>query len=102
MHEEAFYWFSAGGGGGLTYPRLKGKVRSREVRNSLFWFREDAQFFRKQAGSVVRRARELAASLTLAGCEIREIRMSEPGQIIWEDRIQVLALPLDGKVPKAF
>lgn len=101
-HEEAFYWFSADGGGGLTYPRLKGKVRTPDVRRSLFWFREDAKFFRREAGSVVVRARELAAVLTLAGCEIREIGTRTPGKIIWEDSRQVLALPNFERVPRAF
>ena len=65
-HEEAFFWFSVGGsasGGGLTYPQLKGAVRSSKIRKSLFWFREDAKFG-KNAGSVVARARQLAAVMT--------------------------------------
>ena len=101
-HEEAFYWFSPSGGGGLTYPKLKGKVRTPDVRKSLFWFREDAKFFRREAGHVVVRARELASALTLAGCEIRELRMKNPGKIIWEDHLQVLALPDSRSVPRAF
>lgn len=101
-HDEAFYWFSADGGGGLTYPRLKGKVRTPDVRKSLFWFREDAKFYSREAGSVIVRARELASVLTLAGCEIRELRTRSPGKIIWEDSRQVLALPDFETVPKAF
>ncbi len=101
-HEEAFYWFSADGGGGLTYPRLKGKARTADVKESLFWFREDAKFFHREAGSVIVRARELASVLTLAGCEIREIQTKSPGKIVWEDSRQVLALPDSKKVPRAF
>jgi len=48
------------------------------------------------------RARELASVLTLAGCEIREVRLTNPGKIVWDDEVQVLALPKNGKVPKAF
>lgn len=101
-HEEAFYWLSASGGGGLTYPRLRGKARSADIRKSLFWFREDATFFRRPAGKVVVRARELAVTMKMAGCEIRELRTDDPGRIIWEDNLQVLALPDAGSIPRAF
>ncbi|WP_298258397.1 hypothetical protein [uncultured Litoreibacter sp.] len=101
-HDEAFYWFIKGGGGGLTYPRLKGKARTSDVRKSLFWFHKDASFSCSKKGSVVMRARELASVLTLAGCEIREVRLTNPGKIVWDDGVQVLAQPKNGKVPKAF
>jgi hypothetical protein len=101
-NEEAFYWFTPSGGGELSYPRLKGKTRTPEVRKSLFWFKANATFFLGSGGSVVERARQLAHALTMAGCEIREIRTAEPGTIIWEDTMQVLALPDPGSVPKAF
>ncbi|WP_171174484.1 hypothetical protein [Ruegeria sp. HKCCD8929] len=100
--EDAFYWFTGDGGGELMYPRLKGKARTPNVRKSLFWFREDALLFSREAGSVVMRARELAAAITLAGCEIREIKLNDPGRIIWEDSRQVLALPEQRKIPRAF
>lgn len=102
-HEEAFYWFNTSGGGGLLYPRLTGKLRTSAVRKSLFWFKEDARFWNDKKGSVVRRARELGDALTLAGCEIREIRHPAPGRIVWQDLDQVLALPKpDQTVPRAF
>ncbi|WP_170326353.1 hypothetical protein [Ruegeria arenilitoris] len=101
-HEEAFYWFSPEGGGGLTYPRLRGKVRTPDIRKSLFWFREDAKFYNRAAGNVITRARELASALTLAGCEIREIRTRDPGKIIWQDHLQVLARPKSDDIPRAF
>lgn len=101
-HEEAFYWFTAGGRGGLTYPRLKGKVRNPDVRKSLFWFHEDAKFFYRDAGKVVDRARDLAAALSMAGCEIREMRAKDPGKIIWDDNVQVLARPPEGFPARAF
>ncbi len=101
-HEEAFYWFSPDGGGGLTYPRLRGKVRTPDIRKSLFWFREDAKFYNRAAGNVIPRVRELASALTLAGCEIREIRASDPGKIIWQDHLQVLARPRSDDIPRAF
>ncbi len=101
-HDEAFYWFSKDGGAGLPYPRLKGKVRTPDIRKSLFWFKEDAKFFNRQAGSMVMRSRELARVLTLAGCEIREIKLKNIGEIIWDDGKQFLALPPLGKAPRAF
>lgn len=101
-HDEAFYWFKAGGAGGLTYPKLKGKVRNTKIRRSLFWFPVDASFWRLEKGSVVRRARELANVLTEAGCPIREIKMADIGEIIWKDPQQVLAFPDQLKIPKAF
>lgn len=101
--EEAFWWFAAQyGGPGLAYPRMKGKVRTRNVRKSLFWFTEDAAFHGYRKGSVVCRARDLAWAITQAGVEIREIRMSNPGRLLWGDRLQVLALPEPGSVPRAF
>ena len=48
------------------------------------------------------RARELGHVMTLAGCEIREIKLKDVGKIIWDDGKQVLALPRLGKMPKAF
>ncbi|MEL7271998.1 MAG: hypothetical protein AAGK33_01050 [Pseudomonadota bacterium] len=104
-NEEAFYWFTAASGGGLAYPRLKGKVRTPNVRKGLFWFREDGRFFAPNSlngKSVIDQARNLAAALRMAGCEIREIRCKDPGRIIWEDRLQVLAVPKFEKIPKAF
>lgn len=101
-NDEAFYWFRAGGSGGLAYPRLNGKVRTPKIRKSLSWFKEDAKFFWPKNESVISRARDLASALELAGCEIREIRMTDPGELIWEDSIQVLAMPSEGHIPKAF
>ena len=101
-HEEAFYWFRADGGGGLLYPRLKGKVRTPKVRKSLFWFDEQAAFWGYPKGSVVQRARDLARVMTAAGVEIREIRLRDPGEIIWKDTKQVLACPVPGQIPRAF
>jgi len=101
-HEEAFYWFSTGSAGGLLYPPLHGKARTSEIRKSLFWFKAKAAFWGHPAGSVVRRAQDLARVLTEAGVEIKEIRVQDPGRIIWEDSKQVLALPVLGQVPRAF
>jgi len=101
-HEEAFWWFKKNGGGGLAYPRLTGKLRSQKVRKCLFWFEADASFWGYRKGSVVRRARDLAAVMTEAGCEIREVTVKDPGEIIWKDTIQVLAHYSSDKVPRAF
>jgi hypothetical protein len=101
-HEEAFYWFSPRGGGGLMYPRLKGKLRTQVVRKSLFWFKANAAFWMEDKGSVVYRARRLAEVISDAGCEIRELETSNPGTIIWEDLKQVLALPDPGMQWRAF
>jgi len=101
-HEEAFYWFSAHGGGGLLYPRLSGKFRTSKIRRSLFWFDEQASFWGHSKGSVVRRARDLARVITEAGVEIREINAKDPGEIIWKDSKQILALPVLDQIPRAF
>ena len=101
-HEEAFYWFSPHGPGGLAYPRISGRQRTRNIRKSIFWFKEDAAFWGCEKGSVVRRARELGKVLTDAGVEIREIKTSNPGKIIWEDMKQILAQPGEGQIFRAF
>ncbi len=98
---EAWYWFSPQGKGGLYRPRLKGKARTQTVRRSLFWFRAEAKFFDRRGGLVVDRARELAAVVTSAGIEIREIQANDVGEHVWEDDRQVLALPTS-PVPRAF
>jgi hypothetical protein len=101
-YEEAWYWFSPTGGGGLYYPRMSGANRSRAMRKSLFWFRAEAHYFpRREKGEVVRRARQLANAMTDAGVEVRELYSDDPGELIWEDLKQVLARPA-GPVPKAF
>lgn len=101
-HEEAFLWFTDRGAGGLTYPRLKGRVRTTKIRRSLFWFKPEAAFFGQEKGSVIRRARDLATVLTKAGCEIRELKSKNPGEIVWEDHVQVLAYPGEYLIAKAF
>lgn len=101
-HDEAWYWFKPDGGGGLHYPRLSGKVRTRAVRRSLFWFRADARFaLNRERGAVVRRARQLAAVMGEAGVEVRELWADDPGRIVWEDYQQVLAEP-SSPTPRAF
>ena len=100
-HEEAWYWFSRSGGGGLYRPRLTGKVRSQAVRKSLFWFKAEAGFAWKDRGAVVERARQLAQVMEAAGVEVRELRTSDPGEVVWEDMKQVLARP-SGPIQRAF
>ena len=46
--------------------------------------------------------RDLARVITEAGIEIRELRVKDPGEIIWRDRQQVLALPKSRQAPRAF
>ena len=101
-HDEAWFWFRRDGGGGLSYPRLRGKARTQKVRKSVFWFREDARFFGHPKGSMINRARDLARAISAAGVEIREISVEDPGEIIWEDLAQVLALSDQYGVPCAF
>lgn len=48
------------------------------------------------------RARDLVRVITDAGVEIREIRLKDPGKIIWKDGEQTLALATDVKIPRAF
>lgn len=100
-HEEAWFWFSLHGGGGLYRPRLTGKVRTQAVRKSLFWFKAEGRFAGKETGSVLRRARQLAQVMGDAGVEVREIATDDPGEVIWQDTRQVLARP-DGAVIRAF
>ena len=101
-HDEAWYWFRPDGGGGLQYPRLVGQARTQKVRKSVFWFRSDARFWGHPKGSMILRARELAQAVSAAGVEIRELRMDDPGEIIWEDLTQVLAWPGNQPLPRAF
>lgn len=101
-HEEAFAWFTGRPHGGLANPRLKGRARTPKIRKSLFWFRSEARFDGCEKGSVIRRARELAQAMTWAGCEIRELHLADPGEIVWEDPLQVLAYPGCRTIPKAF
>ncbi|QXC61069.1 hypothetical protein KSP35_22610 [Aquihabitans sp. G128] len=100
-HDEAWYWFSRDGGGGLYRPRLAGKARSQAVRRSLFWFKAEGRFARKDKGAVVRRARQLAQVMGDAGVEVRELWTDDPGEVIWEDRKQALARP-SAPIPRAF
>ena len=100
-HEEAWYWFSKTGGGGLYRPRLTGKLRSQAVRKSLFWFKADASFSYRDKGAVVTRARQLARAMCAAGVGVRELHVDDPGLIIWEDQRQVLARPT-APTPRAF
>lgn len=97
--DEVFEFFSSIYG--WHPPRISGKRRNRKIRKSLFWIKENATFW-SNGGSVVTRARELAHITTLAGIEIREIRMQNPGEIIWEDYQQALIYPNGITVPKAF
>lgn len=99
--DEAWYWFSPQGKGGLYRPRMKGKARNQAVRRSLFWFRAEAKFFDSRGGLVVDRARQLADVVTSAGVEIREIQTRDIGELVWEDKFQVLALPTM-PVPRVF
>ena len=101
-HEEAWIWFSPRGPGGLSFPRFTGKARTSNVRKSLYWFKEDASFWGYGKGSVIRRARELAKSVTDSGTEIKEIKSKNPGEIIWSDSDQILALPGSGQSFYAF
>jgi hypothetical protein len=100
-HDEAWYWFSPGGGGGLHRPNLRGRARNQAIRKSLFWFAADAAFWGQEPGSVVRRARQLGEVLTAAGFEIREIQTGDPGEVVWRDHDQVLARPTS-PVERAF
>jgi hypothetical protein len=100
-HNEAWYWFSPQGKGGLHRPNLRGQARSQAVRKSLFWFVADAAFWGQEKGSVVRRARQLGEVLTSAGFEIREIHTADPGEVVWLEYEQLLARPTS-PVQRAF
>lgn len=100
-HEEAWFWFCPGGGGGLYRPRLTGKVRNQAMRTSLFWFKADGKFAWNDKGAVIRRARQLAQVMGDAGTEVRELHSDDPGEVLWEDMKQVLARPA-GPIARAF
>jgi hypothetical protein len=70
-------WFNEN----LTRPGLP----DREGR-SIFWFRDDAQ-------AVVSRAWELIAILRDEGMGVCMRRTREPGQIVYEDDLQIAAIP---------
>ena len=101
-HEEAFWWFSPRSPYGLYYPNLKGKLRTRNVRQSLFWFDEKATFGYSSRHKVVERADVLARLLCEAGLEARKIRLRNPGRVLWKDTKQSLINPDGVEIPHAF
>jgi len=85
----------------LGMPVLRGPARDRRARQALFWFKPDARWRGRAPGTVVLDARAFAGQLARWQVEIREIRTAEPGEIIWDDRYQILAIPKCA-VPRAF
>ncbi|MEO1492303.1 MAG: hypothetical protein AAFV19_09155 [Pseudomonadota bacterium] len=86
---------------GLGRPALHGPRRIRCGKAALFWFKADAGWHTSPRGNVVTRARAMVAELIRWDVEIRVIFCDDPGQILWQNRYQVLALPT-AKVPRAF
>lgn len=91
----------------LGRPQLSGPDRVKGGKRALFWFRANAGWRRgwdeksTSPGTVIFDARELAHRLTVWGIEIREITTRSPGQVLWQDEHQVLAVP-EKPVPRAF
>ncbi|MEM7059800.1 MAG: hypothetical protein AAF557_19615 [Pseudomonadota bacterium] len=89
--DDAFQWFRY-----LSVPSvLKSRTRHKYAAQSLCWLKSDADW-------VLPEIRYAAWLLTEAGLPIREIKTRKPGAIIWEDEDQVVAIPGDTPIPKAF
>lgn len=58
-------------------------------------------WFRPEADEAIDRARYIGWLMTEAGVPVAEIRTRDPGQLIWEDPMQIVAKP-GGHVPVAF
>lgn len=87
--------------GALHKPRFNRKRRKAGWLKALFWFRAEAAMPGHGPGTMVWRAEELAAAMTLSGTEVRKIAVAHPGVILWSDDHQVLARP-SCTVPHAF
>lgn len=91
----------------ITQPWL-----DREIRRSLDWFNEhlDAPsrfsprsrrrrgrygicWFRPEAGRFLAEAHHLAWLVSEAGCPVRMVRSHHPGEIVWKDDHQIVAVP---------
>lgn len=88
--DEAFRWFRC-----LAVPGVfKGK-RHRHAARSLCWLKPEADW-------VLDELRYAAWILNEAGIPVREIRTRRPGMVIWQDEDQIVALPGEAGVPRAF
>lgn len=58
-------------------------------------------WFRPEADEAIDRARYVAWLMEEAGFPVREVRTEVPGDLIWQDAMQVVAKP-GGHVPVAF
>ena len=86
----------------LGTPKLTGRGRLRDATRALFWFKAEAKWeHSRHKGSVVISARDLVRDLRYWGVEIREVSVECPGRILWQDDVQVLAVP-EHPVPRAF
>ena len=79
--------------GNLPSPQLRGRGGIKGANKGLFWFRANAGWDKSAPGTIILDARSLAMQLSRWGVAIREISRRDPGEIIWQDRFQVLAIP---------
>ena len=89
--DRAFEWCRC-----LAVPKIyTGKRRHRHAARTLCWLKPEADW-------VIGEFRYSAWLMTEAGLPVREVRTRRPGVILWEDDDQIVSLPGDAKVPKAF
>jgi hypothetical protein len=75
------FWFDSN----LPVPdRFTRKFRRRRTIHGICWFRQEA-------GECVSRARYVGWLMTEAGAPVDEIRIDEPGEVIYRDNYQIVA-----------
>lgn len=74
--------------------RLRRTFRRRGTIHGICWFRPEAD-------EAIGRARYAGWLMTEAGVPVAEIRTADPGELIWQDAVQVVARP-GRHVPVAF
>ena len=81
--QRSIDWFNAN----LDCPeRLAPRARRRRGNHGVCWFRAEAMRH-------VAEARHLAWLITGAGYPVRQIRCHHPGEIVWRDDHQIVAVP---------
>lgn len=80
--EQSLAWFAAH----LERPRLPLSLEGERARQAHCWFRPEAD-------EAIAEARHLARALEGASQPIRAVKTRDPGEIIWEDTQQIVAVP---------
>ena len=88
---EQLDWFNAN----LAVPDQLGRsFKRRRNIHGLRWFQPSAR-------ECISRARYVGWLMTEAGSPVREIRVRNPGEVIWRDELQLVA-KAPNKLPRAF